>query len=32
MIEKIEELGFSISSYFPKCKGIEEVISMIENI
>ena len=32
MIEQLETLGFSISSYFPKCEGIEEVISMIENI
>jgi len=32
MIETLETLGFVISSYFPKCQGIEEVISMIENI
>lgn len=32
MIETLEKLGFAISSYFPKCSGIEEVITAIENI
>ncbi len=32
MIEYLESLWFEISSYFPKCRGIEEVILNIENI
>jgi DNA ligase (NAD+) len=32
MIEELENLGFEISSYFPKCKWIEEVIATIDNI
>lgn len=32
LIETLESLGFAISSYFPKCSGIEEVISAIETI
>jgi len=31
MIEALEKLWFAISSYFPKCQGIEEVITAIEN-
>ncbi len=32
MIYYLEKLGFEISSYFPECEGIEQVITMIENI
>jgi len=32
MIEYLETLWFHISSYYPKCMWIEEVISTIENI
>lgn len=32
MIETLEELWFDISSYFPKCDSIQEVIVAIENI
>jgi len=32
MIAHLASLGFEISSYFPKCDGIEEVILQIENI
>jgi len=32
MIYYLQELGFAISSYFPKCQWIEEVISAIESI
>lgn len=32
MINTLWSLGFAISSYFPKCQWIEEVITMIENI
>ena len=32
MIYYLENLGFAISSYFPKCSWIEEVITAIENI
>ncbi len=32
MIYYLQELGFSISSYFPKCFWIEQVIHAIENI
>ena len=32
MIHNLESLGFEISSYFPHCKWIEEVILNIENI
>jgi len=32
MIDEIEGLGFEISSYFPKCQWIGQVISEIENI
>ncbi len=32
MIHYLESLGFEISSYFPKCQGIEEVIATIETI
>lgn len=32
MIDTLESLGFAISSYFPKCSWIEEVIYAIESI
>lgn len=32
MIHYLEELGFEISSYYPKCVGIEQVISEIEGL
>jgi DNA ligase (NAD+) len=32
MIEQLESLGFAISSYFPKCQWIGQVISEIDNI
>ena len=32
MIEHLQDLGFSISSYFPKCTSIQEVIHDIENL